>query len=91
MDDLRPLLERAQASLTGSQHLGVFIPKIEVREVEQLIKEATGQRVKIIFDGTTRLGEALVILLRWIPADFSKVEQRLIAFRTTFAPTCFSP
>ena len=87
VDELRPLLERAQNSLTSSQNLKVFIPKIETREVEQLIKEVAGQRVTIIFDGTTRLGEALVVLLRWIPADFSKVEQRLIAFRTTFKHT----
>jgi hypothetical protein len=87
VDQLRPLLERAQNSLTDSHHLKVFIPKIETREIEKLIEEAAGQRVTIIFDGTTRLGEALVILLRWIPADFAKVEQRLIAFRTTFKHT----
>ena len=87
VDDLRPLLERANNSLTDSSHLKMFIPKIETREVELLVKEAAGQRVTIIFDGTTRLGEALVILIRWIPADFSRVEQRLIAFRTTFKHT----
>ena len=87
VDNLRPLLERAQSSLTDSRHLKVFIPKIETREVEQLIEEVADQRVTIIFDGTSRLGEALVLILRWIPADFSKVEQRLVAFRTTFAHT----
>ena len=65
----------------------MFIPKIENREVELLIKEISGQRLTIIFDGTTQLGEALVILVRWIPNDFSRVEQRLIAFRTTFKHT----
>ena len=83
VDGLRPLLERANNSLTASTHLKVYIPKIETREVEQLIQEISGQRVSIIFDGTTRLGEALVILVRWIPADFSRVMQRLVAFRTT--------
>lgn len=87
VDSLRPLLERANFSLTDSSHLKQYIPKIETREVERVIKEISGQRVTIIFDGTTRLGEALVILIRWIPADFSKVEQRLVAFRTTFKHT----
>ena len=87
VDQLRPLLERADRSLTGSQHLRVFIPKIEEREIELLKKEVKGQRVTVIFDGTTRLGEAIVILLRWIPASFDHVEQRLVAFRTAFAHT----
>ena len=87
VDHLRPLLQRSNHSLTDSSHLSMFIPKIESREVELLIKEISGQRVTIIFDGTTRLGEALVILIRWIPADFSRVEQRLVAFRTTFKHT----
>jgi len=68
IDELRPLLERAKNSLTDSSHLKMFIPNIETREVE---KEIDDQRVTIIFDGTTRLREALAILLRWIPADFS--------------------
>lgn len=87
VDDLRPLLERANNALTESSNLKTFIPKIESRELELLIKEISGQRATIIFDGTTRLGEALVILVRWIPADFSRVEQRLVAFRTTFKHT----
>eukprot|EP00966_Prymnesium_polylepis_P321289 7377594-Prymnesium_polylepis.1 len=77
IDALRPLLERANNSLTDSSNLKMYIPKIETREVELLTKEIDGQRVTIIFDGTTRLGEALVILIRWIPADFSCVAGRL--------------
>ena len=87
VDDLRALLERCNNSLTGHEHLKVFIPKIETREHEKLMSELKGQLVTIIFDGTTRLGEALVILARWIPADFSRVEQRLTALRTTFKHT----
>ena len=60
-----------------------MVPKIETYEINRLRKEVEGQRVCVIFDGTTRLGECIAILLRWCPANFKKVEQRLVALRTT--------
>eukprot|EP00966_Prymnesium_polylepis_P048752 1128575-Prymnesium_polylepis.2 len=83
IDHLRELLERGGTALTGSQHLKAFVPKIEEFELARLRKELEGQRVCVIFDGTTRLGECITVLLRWCPAGFKKIEQRLVALRTT--------
>ena len=83
IDHLRTLLERGGTALTDSHHLKAMVPKIETFELERLRKELVGQRVCVIFDGTTRLGECIAVLLRWCPAGFTKIEQRLVALRTT--------
>jgi hypothetical protein len=80
-DAFRPLLERAGVTLTGSQHLQAFLPKIESEEIELLIKELFEQYIAIAFDGTTRLGEALNITGRWCSADFY-LRLRLLDFTT---------
>lgn len=46
IDELRPLLERTgTVSLTASQHLKAFIPKIEKFEFNRLLQELKGQKV----------------------------------------------
>ena len=82
IDGLRPLLERAGKSLTDSSHLRTFIPKIEERELAKLRVEHENEFVAIIFDGTTRLGEAINVCTRFCPADFSAIFKRLVAFKT---------
>ena len=48
------------------------------KEEEEMIKgEISGHNVSVIFDGTTRLGEALVIVVRFITADW-EIKQRLV-------------
>ena len=83
IDHLRELLERGGTELTASNNLKAMVPKIERFELERLRKELEGQRVCVIFDGTTRLGECIAVLLRWCPVGFTKIEQRLVALRTT--------
>jgi hypothetical protein len=83
IDHLRTLLERGGTALTDSANLREMVPKIETFELTRLRKELEGQRVCVIYDGTTRLGECIAVLLRWCPAGFTKVEQRLVALRTT--------
>jgi hypothetical protein len=83
VDNLRDLLERGGTQLTASTHLKAVVPKIEMFEFARLVKELEGQQVCIIYDGTTRLGECVAVLLRWCPAGFGKIEQRLVALRTT--------
>ena len=80
-DVFRPLLERAGTALTMSQHLRVFIPKIESEEIERLLKELFEQYIALAFDGTTRLGEAVNITARWCSIDFH-IGLRLIDFTT---------
>ena len=83
IDHLRELLERGGTALTDSHNLKALVPKIETFELERLRKELVGQRVCVIYDGTTRLGECIAVLLRWCPPGFKTIEQRLVALRTT--------
>ena len=82
VDALRALLERGGESLTTSTHLADFIPKIAAREKERVADEIKDELGCLIYDGTTRLGEALACLWRQCSKNFI-IMQRLVAFRTT--------
>ena len=81
IDMLRPLLQRGGLALTGSQHLRLFIPKVEAAEIKLLKSELRDQYIGIAFDGTTRLGEAINITGRWCTADF-RIRMRLLDLTT---------
>lgn len=81
IDTLRDLLERTGNSLSSSTHLGAYIPKIETREFELITSELKEQKLCMIYDGTTRLGECTAVLMRWCSSSF-QIEQRLVALRT---------
>ena len=54
-----------------------MIPFI-LKEEEAVIKNAIeGQHLGIVFDGTTRHGEAMAIVLRFV-SDFWTIEQRVV-------------
>ena len=80
IDELSGLLKQQVGPHT---HLKAFIPKVEAYEFRRLRMEIAGQKVTVIFDGTTRLGEAIAVLLRWCPSDFSGIQMRLVTFATT--------
>ena len=54
-----------------------LIPFIHKEEFEKLQQEINGKDVSVIFDGTTRLGEALAIVIRYVNSDWMIV-QRLV-------------
>ncbi|KAK3267421.1 hypothetical protein CYMTET_24019 [Cymbomonas tetramitiformis] len=81
VDHLRPVLERCDASLTDSAHLGVYIPKVEALEIATTMQDIAGEMCSLIFDGTTRLGEAFNVVARYCSKDF-EIELRLILFKT---------
>lgn len=81
IDALRLLFERSGKALTGSEHLSLFVPKLELFEFNRLKEEIKDQDICIIYDGTTRLGECTAVLMRWCSADF-EICQRLVALRT---------
>lgn len=84
-DTLRTLLERAGVSLTHSSHLAsTCIPLIHEREVAMIHSELSTQYICFIFDGTTRLGEAVNVVYRYCTADFV-ICHRLVDFTTTKA------
>lgn len=81
-DFLRPLLERCGQSMTAATHLKVLVPKIEEDELSRIRHEVKGQYVSLVFDGTTRVGEATAMVMRWCNSNFSVV-QRLVMLTTT--------
>jgi hypothetical protein len=83
VDGLRPVLERASDNaLTDRSHLLQYIPKILAYENKRILADIKDQYITFIFDGTTRLGEAVNIVYRFCPADFSKIYLRLADFTT---------
>ena len=77
MDDFRELLEEGGYRLTSVPNMRQFIPFVRKEEEEMIKGEISGHDVSVIFDGTTRLGEALVIVVRFITADW-EIKQRLV-------------
>ena len=82
LDALRPTLERNGCCMTDSSHMRQYIPKLEEIEVQHLRQEVQGRKLGIVFDGSSRLGECMVVLVRWIQDDFSAINQRLICVKT---------
>ena len=76
VDSLRGLLEEGALKLTHSSHLADYVPVIQGEEKKWIRSEIDGQDVAIIFDGTTRLGEALAVVLRFFSGW--KIQQRLV-------------
>ena len=73
----REILEETGYRLTDRRHLFDMIPFI-LKEEEAVIKNAIeGQHLGIVFDGTTRHGEAMAIVLRFV-SDFWTIEQCVV-------------
>ena len=76
VDSLRSLLEEGALKLTHSSHLADYIPVIHGEEKKQIRREIDCQYVSVIFDGTTHIGEALAIVVRFHSGW--KIQQRLV-------------
>jgi len=59
IDLFRDLLEEHAYSLSDRCGMCDMIPFIQSEEQQQIKTELEGEKVSVIFDGTTRLGEAL--------------------------------
>ena len=66
VDGLRDLLEETGYSLCDSSHLRELIPFMLEEEISKLKKEICGKHLSIIFDGTTHVCEALVVIIRYM-------------------------
>ena len=73
----RDLLEENAFRLTDRRHMFDLVPFILTQEIAQIKAEMGGCPVSVVFDGTTRLGEALAIVIRFVDADF-RIHQRLL-------------
>ena len=78
IDNLRSFLEKYGHRLTAHGHLSQMIPSIIEKEKETLKTELSLiDGCSVIYDGSTRLGEALAIVVRFVDDEWN-VQQRLI-------------
>eukprot|EP00117_Sycon_ciliatum_P015160 scpid79552/ scgid6102/ len=68
--------------MTYSTHMAQLVPFLLQNEQSTIKKEiASAAHLTVIFDGTSRLGEALAVVLRYVDGDFNiHVHQRLVPF-----------
>lgn len=73
MDKLRTLLERQGYRLSHSSNMMDYVKIIYKQEIERIkakIRQGVATReVSVIYDGSTRQGEAIVILVRLVYND----------------------
>ena len=78
VDSLRQFLEKYGHRLTSRTHLAEFIPLIRQKEIDSLKSEiAANSAFSVIFEGSTRFGEALAIIVRFIDSEWN-IQQRLV-------------
>ena len=70
IDSFRDLLEENGYALTNSSNLRQLVPFILEEEIALLKQEIGGKHVSIIFDGTTHVCEAMVVVLRYVSSDW---------------------
>ena len=75
----REILEAGAFRLTDTSHMLDLVPFVLSEEMDTIKAKVNSKFVSIIFDGTTRLGEVLVVILRYIK-DW-KINQRLVRLK----------
>ena len=77
LEHFRKLLEEHAFCLSDRRHTSDIIPFISLQEHACIKEEISGQYVSVIFDGTTRLGEAMAIVLQFVDSKW-ELQQRLV-------------
>ena len=77
MELFRELFEENGYRLTDRRNVYDLIPFIQKCESHIISEEIKGKDLFVIFDGTTRLGEALAIVIRFVD-DGWKINQKLV-------------
>ena len=57
-----------------------LIPFIHKQELEKIQEEISGKYVSVVFDGTTRLGKALAIVICYVDSEW-QIMQRLVCLQ----------
>ena len=76
----RCLLEENALRLADRRQMADLTPFVLSQEQESIKKEISNKYLSVIFDGTTRLGEAMGIVVRYIDDEWS-IQQRLIRLK----------
>ena len=77
LDNFCHLLEDGGYRLTSSTHTRQLIPFVLKEEEGGIKAEISGSKIAVIFHGTTRPGEALAIVVKFISNEW-QIQQRLI-------------
>ena len=77
IESFREILEENAHRLTDRRHMYDYVPFILKQEEDCIRTEINGKDVSVIFDGTSRHGEALAIILRFADDEWI-VQQRLV-------------
>ena len=80
-DQLRPLMEEGSQRLTFSTPLSSLVPFLTNNENRLKSELESASHLTVVFDGSTRLGEALSVVVRYMSSTFT-IEQRLIRVHT---------
>ena len=78
--DFRDLLEENGFRLTANTHLRQCIPIIHSKFRKDLSQELAGKDISVVFDGSTRLGEAFALVTRYVTDDL-RIVQRLACLK----------
>ena len=85
IDQLRPLLEKHHLRLVSAQHLYNLIPFVREQERAAVKAEVAGRELSVIFDRSTRLSEAVVIIVRFAQYDEERrlfvIKQRIVSMQ----------
>lgn len=73
----RELLEEGGIRLTDTRHMLDMVLFILNQERDQVKKDIEGKCMSVIFNGTSRLGEVLAVVLRFVDSD-ATIQQHLI-------------
>ena len=74
--------------MAGTSPMSDLIPFILKEEKCKLREEINCKYVAVIFDGTSRLGEALVIVLRFVDVESWSIQQRLVRMQLLGKSLC---
>ena len=72
----KSILEESAYKLTDRSNMAQLIPVVRQEEIRK-IRKASGRESSIVFDGTTRIGEALVLIVRFLHSEW-KIQQKLV-------------
>ena len=87
LDHFRELLEESSFRLAGRRTMSDLIPFVQQEEQKRVKGEIIGRKVSVVFDGTTRLGEAMVVILRFLNSNWT-ICQRLIQLQLLAKSMC---
>ena len=66
LEYLRDILEENALRLTDTRHMLDLVPFVLEEEKSRIKREISGKFLSLVFDGTSRLGEVLAVVVRYI-------------------------